>query len=54
VIGNNLELIGSISELIGSNSEVIGNNLEVIGNNLSNSEVIESDLDWILVNYQMT
>jgi len=37
-----------------NNLEVIGSNLELIGNNLSNSEVIESDLDWILVNYQMT
>ena len=41
-------------EVIGNNLEVIGSNLELIGNNLSNSEVIESDLDWILVNYQMT
>jgi len=47
-------LIGNNLEVIENNLEAIGSNLELIGNNLSNSEVIESDLDWILVNYQMT
>ena len=49
-----MELIGNNLEVIENNLEAIGSNLELIGNNLSNSEVIESDLDWILVNYQMT